>query len=367
MSQSFYEIEKKLKDLEIRFAEIESLNNFLAKQVKEYYLLFDSIRRFNDITNLKSFFQTLDRIFKKSFSIDEYSFILRNATSDFLTIRHSMGLPKRKLREVVYRPNQGLVGKVYHRSQAVYIPDIGELKSFNYYDHLKKVQGSIYYLPLPLSKEENLGVLKLRKVSRHGFSEVERSVLTSLAEIISNSYRRALNLESLVSKSYLDELTGCYNRRYFDEHYKIEFKRAQRYQHNLSLIFIDVDDFKEINDFYGHGFGDYVLKTIGELLRRLTRISDSTIRYGGDEFLIILPETSHESALEVATKLKNAINTFPFQDSNLPNPLEITVSMGISSYPRDSIEPDVLVKIADQALYRSKEQGKNRISISVME
>ncbi len=364
MSQSFLEIEKKLKDLELRFAEIESLNNFLAKQVKEYFLLFDAIRQFNDITNLKSFFKTLDRIFKKSFSIDEYGFIIRNVTGDFLTIQHSMGLPKRKLREVVYRPGEGLVGKVYLRRQAVYIPDIGELKAFNYYDHLKKIRGSIYYLPLPYSADESLGVLKMRKVNRNGFSEVERSVLTNLAEIISKSYRRAQTLESLVSKSYLDELTGCYNRRYFEEQYRIEFKRAQRYQHNLSLIYVDVDDFKEINDFYGHDFGDYVLKTIGHILRSLTRSSDSAIRLGGDEFLILLPETSHESALEVANKLKNAISTFPFQNNSLPNPLEITVSMGVSSYPRDSIEPDVLVKIADQALYRSKEGGKNRISVS---
>lgn len=364
MTQSFQEIERRLKELEVRFSEIDNLNNFLANQAREYFLLFDSVRKLNQAKDLKSYYKALDKIFRKNFDVDEYSLILKNNTSDLLWIMHSMGLPKRKLREIFYRYNEGLVGKVFSNNRAVYIPDISELKSFNYYDHLKKVRGCIYYMPVTDGKGEVMGVLKMRKILKKSFSEIERSVLSHLKEEIGATYLKAKDMDILLAKSYVDDLTKLYNRRFFEEHYAIEFKRAQRYQHPLSLIFLDVDDFKEINDFLGHTYGDFVLKTIANLVNRLTRSSDICIRYGGDEFLVLLPETDLRAARGVADKLRKAVSEYSFQENGSDHVLEITVSMGISSYPHDTIEPDLLLEMADKALYKAKELGKNQVVLS---
>lgn len=358
------DLEKRLAELEIRFSEIENLNSLLSRQVQEYYLMFDSIKKLGSSTNIRDFFKILDKVLRKNFQIDEYAFILKNPKSEMLSIYHSMGLSKRHLKEIFYRFNEGLVGKVYLEKRAVYIPDLSQVKSFSYFFEKKPMKGSLYYLPIIDIHHTPLGVLKMRKVTKEGFSEIERSVLPRLQKEIGNTYLNIQKIELLNSKSYIDELTHLYNRRYYNEHYPIEFKRAQRYQHELSVMFVDVDNFKEINDHYGHAVGDTVLKNISNLIKKYTRSSDICIRYGGDEFLIILPETSRQAALEVASKLKKAVDNIPITIDGKIDDIVIGLSIGIASYPQDSIEPHMIIEMADRALYEAKKIGKDRIVLA---
>ena len=364
MSRSLSEIEKKFIELEQRFSEIENLNNILARQAKEYYLLYDSIRKLNTSTTLKTFYKALDRILNKNFQVDEYAFIRKHKKAEMLSVHHSLGLSKRQLREIFYKPAEGLVGKVFTEKRAVYIPDTLVVKSFSYYFEKKSLSGSLYYLPMLDQQQNCLGVLKLRKVIKEGFSDIERTVLPNLQIEIGASLLNVEKLELLNSKSYIDELTHLYNRRYYNEHFPIEFKRAQRYQHELSLMFIDIDDFKEINDTYGHFVGDLVLQKVSESIRNLTRSSDSCIRYGGDEFLVVLPETSRQAAFEVAAKLKSKVAGIDINMNGNPDLIEVGLSMGIASYPQDTIEPSTLVELADRALLRAKSSGKDRIVLA---
>lgn len=364
MSRSLSEIEKKFFELEQRFSEIENLNNILARQAKEYYLLYDSIRKLNSSSTIKTFYKALDTVLNKNFLIDEYAFIQKNRKFDILSVHHSMGLPKRQLREIFYKPNEGIVGKVYTERRAVYIPDTSIVKIFSYYFERKSLRGSLYYLPILDHEQECLGVLKLRKIIKDGFTDIERTVLPNLQIEIGTSFLNVQKLELLNSKSYIDELTHLYNRRYYNEHFPIEFKRAQRYQHELSLMFLDIDDFKEINDSYGHSVGDIVLQKVSAVIQNLTRSSDICIRYGGDEFLFLLPETSKHSAFEVADKLKKKIENMTIDFNGKVDLLEVSFSMGIASYPQDTIEPSMLVELADKALYKAKSSGKDQIILA---
>jgi diguanylate cyclase (GGDEF)-like protein len=364
MSRSLSEIEKKFIELEQRFSEIENLNNILARQAKEYYLLYDSIRKLSSCTTLKTLYKALDKILNKNFQIDEYAFIRKNKKAEMLSVQHSMGLSKRPLREIFYKPKEGLVGKVYIEKRAVYIPDTTIVKTYSYYFEKKSLTGSLYYLPILDQQQNCLGVLKLRKIIKEGFSDIERTVLPNLQIEIGAALLNVEKLELLNSKSYMDELTHLYNRRYYNEHFPIEFKRAQRYQHELSLMFIDIDDFKEINDTYGHFVGDIVLQKISDSIKNLTRSSDICIRYGGDEFLIVLPETSRQAASEVAAKLRSNVAAIDINLNGNTDLVELRLSMGISSYPQDTIEPNVLVELADKALYRAKSSGKDQIVLA---
>lgn len=359
MSRSFEELEKKFSELKLRFSEIENLNQFLARQAQEYFLLFDSIRKLNNARNSKALYKSLDKIFYKNFGVDEYALILKNPHSNILSIVHSMGLPKRELREIFYEPEGSVVGKVFSTQRPIYIPDVSILKGFSYYYQKKKVQGSLYYLPIT-NKKEPLGVVKMRKVVKEGFTEIERSVLPNLQAEITTSLFNAEQIDQLASSTYLDELTGLYNRRYYNKHFQIEFKRAQRYGHDLSVVFLDIDNFKSINDRYGHSTGDEVLCMVAEVLNKKTRGSDICIRYGGDEFIILLPETHKLAASETAEKLRRAISDLHVP----PNGSSISISIGIASYQQDTIEPKRLIELADRALLDAKKAGKNQIAIA---
>lgn len=364
MPRSLNDLEKRLAELEIRFSEIENLNSLLSQQVREYYLMFDSVKKIGSATSIREFYKMLDKVIRNNFEVDEYAFIMKHQKSEMLSVYHSMGLSKSRLKEIFYRLNEGLVGKVYLEKRAVYIPDISQLKALSYFFEKKRLKGCLYYLPILDNHGGTLGVLKMRKIIKERFSEVERVVLPKLQKEIGIAYLNTQKIELLNSKSYVDELTHLYNRRYYNEHFPVEFKRAQRYQHELSLMFVDIDDFKEINDRYGHSTGDLVLKNISNLIRKYTRSSDICIRYGGDEFLILLPETSRQAAFEVAAKLKKAVDNVSINNDGNIAELVVALSMGIANYPEDSIEPKVLVELADRALYEAKKTGKDQIILA---
>ncbi len=176
-----------------------------------------------------------------------------------------------------------------------------------------------------------------------------------------NVYSRIIN--QLKETAVTDGLTGLYNHKSFLERLSVEFNRAQRYESELSLIMIDVDTFKEINDNFGHVTGDSVLKAIAATIKGNIRQSDLAARYGGDEFALILPETNLEKAYKVGEKLRHIIETSPI--SLKPDILVgTTLSIGVSSYHPTMSDPLVLVQKADEALYLAKDQGRNKTMAS---
>lgn len=172
-----------------------------------------------------------------------------------------------------------------------------------------------------------------------------------------NVYDRLIS--SLQESAVTDGLTGLANHKNFLERLTIEFDRAKRYKSELSLIMIDVDTFKEINDTYGHVVGDSVLETIASVLKNNIRKSDLAARYGGDEFALILPETSLEKAYKVGEKLRRKVESDPI----ILEPdilIRTTLSIGVSSCIPDINDPLTLVQKADEALYAAKESGRNK-------
>jgi two-component system cell cycle response regulator len=170
-------------------------------------------------------------------------------------------------------------------------------------------------------------------------------------------------LETALSVSITDGLTELYNCFYLKHFMEIEIKRCGRQQQSMAFIMIDIDDFKEYNDTYGHPAGDFLLKHFGRLIKKTVRDVDLAARYGGEEFGVVLPYTNKKDALIAAERLLNAIRncTLP-EDSYRPCEGK-TASMGIACYPDDGTTAAEIVKHADEALYQAKRQGKNRISV----
>jgi diguanylate cyclase (GGDEF)-like protein len=172
-------------------------------------------------------------------------------------------------------------------------------------------------------------------------------------------------LEEVLSKveilAITDPLTDLFNRRHFETALEKEFKRTKRYHSPTSCMMIDIDHFKKINDEYGHHTGDEVLKEIAKIIKTSLREIDTVARWGGEEFIVLLPETTKENAFKAASRILESITGLKFSGVSR----QLTVSIGIASIPDPSIDSiEKLIQVSDLALYEAKEKGRNRAVIA---
>jgi two-component system cell cycle response regulator len=167
--------------------------------------------------------------------------------------------------------------------------------------------------------------------------------------------------ENLSNLSITDGLTRIYNHRFLHEQLAHEIQRSDRYHTQLTCLMLDIDDFKKVNDQHGHPFGDEVLATTAKLIREAVRQIDLVGRYGGEEFLVIMPQTSSKAALPIAERILKAIQSYPF--SAPEGVVQVTLSIGLATYPSPDLgvkSKNGLLSAADQALYKAKRTGKNQ-------
>lgn len=207
--------------------------------------------------------------------------------------------------------------------------------------------------------EGRAGLLILgKRMTEAEYEQHDLRLLRALADSSAVALRNAELLDRLRAQATIDPLTGCHNRRGFDEILELEFSRARRYKRPLGLVLLDIDHFKRVNDEYGHEVGDHALQRIGRAVRHTFRSTDSACRFGGEEFALIFPETEKDEAERLAERLRVLIETLP---PNAEVPRSLTASFGVAAYPDDGRDIAALIRSADRALYLAKAQGRNRV------
>ncbi|MFI5103518.1 MAG: diguanylate cyclase [Terriglobales bacterium] len=205
---------------------------------------------------------------------------------------------------------------------------------------------------------EKLGVLALDSARKNAFDKEDQQPLESVADICAAAMQNASYFDRMKQLAYVDGLTGIHNRRFFEMRIVEELERAARFQGRMSVIMADIDNFKRLNDEFGHLLGDEVLRSVSTLLKQQLRKVDLVCRYGGEEFAIVVPETTGENAMRVADKLRRQIANHHFP--GVPRP--VTISCGVADYPTHGITRDEVVAAADAAMYVAKQEGRNRIA-----
>ncbi len=251
------------------------------------------------------------------------------------------------------RVGEGIIGRVVQSAQPLIVPDLVNQSWCDAY------RGTPYrsLLALPLVIQGGaIGVLSLFKKEVNAFTQDDLRVLFIVANQCAFAVQNGKLYEEMAKLAITDGLTGLYNHRYFCSCIEEAVDRANRTNRPASMIMVDADRFKDINDQYGHQRGDQVLQQVAHLITQSVRETDLVARYGGEEFAVVLPDTGPREAMAVARRIHQAVGGHDFDG------LRLTVSIGVATYPSPQItNKDDLISMADEFAYRAKESGRNRI------
>ncbi len=228
------------------------------------------------------------------------------------------------------------------------------------HQEVNQTEGS--YMCAPISTGGAvLGWIHLVSMQKHFFTTERCFMINSYISTIAPSISNMRLLKSHRNMAMRDSLTGLYNRRFLEEAMSAQISFAERYSQPLSLMMIDIDHFKRFNDLYGHKQGDEIMQKVSNILMDTARDSDIVSRYGGEEFVIIMPNTTKEGGISLAEKIRHAIETKTMLNMNGTKEVT-TVSIGLSTYPEDAADITEMMRQVDIALYQSKANGRNMVT-----
>jgi diguanylate cyclase (GGDEF)-like protein len=245
--------------------------------------------------------------------------------------------------------------------KSIYLADVAKDRGIFLRREGQLEAGSLLAVPM-IHKDQLLGVLNFQRPERAGFSAEEIDLLTAVADQAALAVKNARLHEEMRSLSLTDALTGAPNRRQLFANLEMEIARAHRFGTQVSVLMIDVDHFKLLNDTAGHRAGDVVLRQLYELMSRMIRRVDTFARYGGEEFMVLLPQVPKANACEVGEKLRRAVEEVIFPHGKTQPDGRLTISVGVANLPVDATTLERLADCVDAALYASKRGGRNLVT-----
>ncbi len=251
-----------------------------------------------------------------------------------------------------------LVKMVCELDEPIHIRDITKHKDF-----IPLSENTKSAMMFPVNSHGQIkGVLIVESDILNQFTERDLQTLSTVAHSVAMALENAELHKQTKELSIIDDLTGAYNYRYFIRKLQEEKLRASRYNLPLSIIMVDIDWFKKINDSYGHETGNIVLQKLAEVIQKCIRDVDIFVRYGGEEFVVILPQTPQQEAVVIGNRIREQVEMTKI-DAGKHSLLKITVSVGLSSFPENGKPQEELVTIADEALYQAKDEGRNIVCV----
>jgi diguanylate cyclase (GGDEF)-like protein len=296
-----------------------------------------------------------------------WSLLLRDQQTGELYFKAAVGAGSEMLMHLRLQRGEGIAGWVAEHNAPLIVDDvIADPRFAARFDKTSRFHTkSILCVPLAI-KGRVLGVIELVNGEGDGsFSTEDLRILSTVAEFSAIAIENAQNFAKVQELTVLDDHTGLFNSRHLKRTLEQEIIRATRFGHPVSLVFFDLDYFKRVNDTYGHQAGSKLLAEVGRLLLGTLRSTDVPVRYGGDEFVVLLPETSKDQAMECAKRLRAEISQWKFLAEEPYGPLKITASLGVASFPDDARAPDELLRRADDAMYRVKAERRDGVAAAV--
>jgi diguanylate cyclase (GGDEF)-like protein len=354
---------EKIGDLLERERDLEAVNRSLSQKVEELRTFWSMSRTLSITLNTEELFRLALHLIGRSLQVDSYALMLREEASDRLVMKAAFGLPDERAQGLSLRLGEGISGLVGETGQPILVPDVSAEARFAERACFP-AHGAFLCVPLRIKEGRVIGVLNAHKPDPQAFIPADLELFETVAAQLAAALQNAQLYQQTKELSARDELTGLFNRRYLFEALEAEVQRARRYRRVFTLLMLDLDHFKHYNDTHGHLRGDEVLREVGRLLLQGTRRADVVARFGGEEFVVLLPEITKPWGAVVAEKLRTTVEQHPFYARQEQPGGKLTVSVGLAAYPGDAEEGLEVLDLADRALYGSKQQGGNRVVLS---
>jgi diguanylate cyclase (GGDEF)-like protein len=293
-----------------------------------------------------------------------WSLLLADENTGELTYEVAIGRSAAALKRRRIRPGEGVEGWVAREGKPLLVNGRADLANLGIRDAGRvKDAHSLICVPLRI-KGKTLGVIEVTdRTDRRMFRPEDLTLLGTLADYAAIAIENAKNFQRVEELTITDELTRLYNARHLHNMLDYEIVRSIRHRLEFSLVFLDIDHFKGVNDQYGHLAGSKLLREIAGVIASMLRKLDVGTRYGGDEFVILLPQTPKKEALKVATRMRDRLaSTYFLQGEGLN--VKVTASFGIAAYPTDALSKSDLLRLADQAMYRVKNSTRNGVALA---
>ncbi len=330
----------------------------LEKSQVQIETVYEASRSLGEIYKFEQVIDEVLEIAHRVLRYQHFSILLLNEEKDVFLLKGKIEFgEKLKYTDPPRIPLSGITGSVLKEGKGVRIYEVKDDSRY-----IPGLEGAHSEMAVPMiSHGKTIGVLNAESKKVGAFSEQDHKVFSILAGSAAMALENARLHQKMEDLTIIDELTGIYNYRYFVRKLEGELKRGRRYHQSLSLLMIDIDWFKKYNDTYGHLFGNLILKDLAVVIKGCIRDVDILVRYGGEEFVVILPQTSKEDARNIGERIRSKVEKTLFQDKEKKIKASLTVSLGVATYPENGVEPEELIKKVDQALYLAKGQGKNLI------
>ena len=334
------------------------------RQLQEVAIFNDVAKALTSSLNLDSILQTIMDKMAEFFRPDTWSLLMVDEQKDELYFAIAVGDAAETLKTVRLKVGEGIAGWVARHGESLIVPDVYNDPRFaKRIDEMTKWETrSIICVPLR-SKHRVLGVIQLVNVNMDGFTDPELFFLQSLCDYAAIAIENARSVEKIQELTITDDCTGLYNARHLYKTLETEVYRSARFGYEFTVLFIDLDHFKQVNDTHGHLIGSKLLAEIGYLIKAQLRLIDYAFRYGGDEFVILLPQTGKDAALVVAKRLRDTLRTSMFCQEEGLN-LNIRASIGVATYPHDAKTPHDVIRQADEMMYLVKNTTRDNIGIA---
>jgi len=341
----------------------EAAGTSQVRMSQELTIFHDVAKALTSSLNLDSILQTIMEKMAEYFRPDTWSLLMVDEEKDELYFAIAVGAASDVLTKVRLKVGEGLAGWVARHGQPLIVPDVKADPRFSSrLDELTQLKTqSVICVPLR-SKHRVLGVIQLVNANV-GLSENEMFFLQALSDYAAIAIENARSVEKIQELTITDDCTGLFNARHLYKTLETEVYRSARFGYQFSVIFIDLDHFKQVNDTHGHLVGSRLLAEIGYLIKAQLRLIDFAFRYGGDEFVVLLPQTSKDQAVVVARRLQESLRTGTFcteQGLNLP----VRASMGLATFPHDAQTPHDIIRQADEMMYVVKNTTRDNIGVA---
>jgi len=335
----------------------------LQKRVRELEA-FDQIgKTVTSTLEIKQVLQVLMDHITRLLDPNNWSMLLTDEEKQEIYFEIVVGEGAEVIKKLRLKMGEGICGWVALHQKPLLIADVNKDQRFSKKaDKLSNFKTEAIVCVPMVSKGKTLGVIELinKKSGGGEFTEEDLKILTSIADYAAIAIENAYNYRRIHELTIKDDLTKLYNSRHLHTLLDREIEKARQEKTHLSLIFIDLDHFKSVNDTHGHLVGSQLLRELGDVI--LEMLGDVYIgtRYGGDEFVLILPNTTKEKSLEFAHRLRDKVNDATFLEKKGLF-IKVTASFGLASLPEDAKSKDELVRLADDAMYRVKAKSRNGI------